>query len=182
MSGHNKFSKIKRQKGIEDAKKSKVFSVLVKQLTNESHISKGDRNSSGLRIAIDKAKAANMPGDNIDRAIAKGAGIGAGSMEEILCEAYGPGGVAIIIEGITDSKNRTINEIKFLLSEHTASLGPQGSVVWAFQKTQGGWIPTTKLTLSDEDKAKLEGLIVELEENPDIENVYTNTDLPAETE
>ncbi|MBI3633393.1 MAG: YebC/PmpR family DNA-binding transcriptional regulator [Candidatus Vogelbacteria bacterium] len=182
MSGHNKFSKIKRQKGVEDAKKSKLFSVLVKQLTAESRIAKGDRNSSGLRIAIDKAKASNMPSDNIDRAIAKGTGIGAGSMEEVLCEAYGPGGVAIIIEGITDSKNRTINEIKFLLSEHAASLGAQGSVVWAFQKSTEGWAPTTRLPLSEEDLEKLDELIAELEENPDIENIYTNAALLTEIE
>ena len=174
MSGHNKFSKIKHQKAASDAKKSKVFSALTKQIAVESRLSKGDRNSSGLRIAIEKARAANMPGDNIERAIAKGAGLGAGSMEDIVCEAYGPGGVAIIIVGTTDSKNRTINEIKFLLSENEASLGSQGSVVWAFQKTNEGYIPTTKLPLSAEDKEKLETLIGELEENPDIEDIYTN--------
>jgi YebC/PmpR family DNA-binding regulatory protein len=176
MSGHNKFSKIKHKKGAEDAKKSKLFSVLVKQITIESRLAKGDKNSAGLRIAIEKARASNMPSDNIDRAVAKGAGVGAGSMEEIVCEAYGPGGVGIIIEGITDSKNRTINEIKFLLSENGASLGSQGSVVWAFQKSNEGWVPTTKLPLSPEDKEKLEELIAELEENPDIENVYTNAE------
>lgn len=176
MSGHNKFSKIKHKKEATDAKKSKVFSVLVKQIAIESRLSKGDKNSPGLRIAIEKARAANMPGDNIERAIAKGAGIGAGSMEEILCEAYGPGGVGIILEGITDSKNRTINELKFLLSEYDASLGTQGSVVWAFQKSSDGWTPTTRIPLSPEDKEKLNSLLAELEENPDIENIYTNVE------
>lgn len=182
MSGHNKFSKIKHKKGAEDAKKSKLFSVLVKQLTIESRAAKGDKNSSGLRIAIEKAKAANMPNENIERAIAKGAGVGSGSMEEILFEAYGPGGVGLILEGITDSKNRTINEIKFLLSENGASLGSQGSVVWAFQKGPDGWTPTTKIPLSGEDIEKLEELIAELEENSDIENIFTNADLPIVVE
>ena len=89
---------------------------------------------------------------------------------------------SIIIEGITDSKNRTINEIKFLLSEYGASLGSQGSVVWAFHKTQGSWEPTTKLPLAEKDKERLEELIADLEENSDIENIYTNANLPPEIE
>ncbi|MDO8493297.1 MAG: YebC/PmpR family DNA-binding transcriptional regulator [bacterium] len=174
MSGHNKFSKIKHKKGALDAKKSKVFSVLGKQIATESRLAKGDKNSPGLRVAIEKARAVNMPLDNIERAVAKGAGLGAGQMEEFLCEAYGPGGVAIIIEGTTDSKNRTINEIKFTLSEHGASLGTQGSVVWAFKKVEGIFEPTMRLPLSDGDKGMLTALIEELEESVDVENVYTN--------
>ncbi len=176
MSGHNKFSKIKHKKEALDAKKSKVFSVFVKQIATESRAAKGDKNSPGLRVAIEKARAANMPLDNIERAIAKGTGLGAGQMEEFLCEAYGPGGVALIIEGATDSKNRTINEIKFTLSEHGASLGTQGSVVWAFKKADGVFEPTMKLPLTDRDKEALSALIEELEENADIENVYTNAE------
>ncbi len=174
MSGHNKFSKIKHKKGAEDAKRSKVFSVLVKQIILESKHSAGDKNSSGLRLAIERARAENMPKDNIERAIAKGAGVLSGGVEEILCEAYGPGGVAIIIKGMTDSKNRTINEIKFLLSEGGASLGAQGSVVWAFQKLNDGFEATTKIDLSEGDQEKLMTILDLLEENPDIDNVYTN--------
>lgn len=176
MSGHNKFSKIKHKKEAMDAKKSKVFSVLVKQIAIESRAAKGDKNSPGLRVAIDKARAANMPAENIERAVAKGAGLGAGQMEEFVCEAYGPGGAAIIIEGATDSKNRTINEIKFTLSENGASLGTQGSVVWAFQKTAEGWEPTAKMGLSETDRDNLHTLIAELEDNPDVEDIYTNAE------
>ncbi len=176
MSGHNKFSKIKHKKEATDAKKSKVFSVLVKQIAIESRLAKGDKNSPGLRIAIDKARAANMPNENIERASAKGAGVGAGTMTEFLCEAYGPGGVAIIIEGATDSKNRTINEIKFTLSKYEGSLGAQGSVVWAFQKNEGVFEPTTKIPLPEAEQAKLDELIGELEENADVENIYTNAE------
>ncbi len=174
MSGHNKWSQIKHKKGIEDAKKSKLFSGLVKQITIESRLSGGNKNAPSLKAAIEKAKAANMPSDNIERAIKKGVGLGAGSMEEILCEAYGPGGVGIIIEATTDNKNRTIQEIKHLLSENGASLANQGSVTWAFQKSEEGFIPTTKIPLGDEDKQKLENLTSELENYEEIENIYTN--------
>ena len=174
MSGHNKFSKIKHKKGAEDAKKSKLYSVMVKQITSESRKAKGDKNSTGLRAVIEKARSVNMPSENIERAVAKGAGISAGSMEEILCEAYGPGGVALIIEGITDSKNRTINEIKFILSENNASLGSQGSVVWAFKKNEDSWVPTVTIPLLTEDLEKLGALIEDLEAQEDVEGVYTN--------
>ncbi|MBI5140356.1 MAG: YebC/PmpR family DNA-binding transcriptional regulator [Candidatus Vogelbacteria bacterium] len=174
MSGHNKFSKIKRQKEATDAKKSKLFSQLVKQIITESRLAKGDRNSAGVKVAIEKAKAANMPSDNIERALKKGAGIGAGSMEEIICEAYGPGGVGIIIEGVTDNKNRTINEIKFILSESGSGLAGHGAVTWAFTKQDSEWEATTRIQLSDEDREKLDEIITTLENNPDIENIYTN--------
>ncbi len=175
MSGHNKFSKIKRQKGVEDAKKSKQFSVLAKAIAIESRQAKGDRNSAGLKVAIEKARGANMPKENIERAIAKGAGVGGGAMEEILCEAYGPGGVAIIIRGTTDNKNRTINEIKFALSETGGTLGGQGSVVWAFQNVGGKFEPVTKISLSPEDQEILNEMIETLEENPDVDDIYTNS-------
>ena len=174
MSGHNKFSKIKRKKEVEDAKKSKVFSGLVKQIALESKHASGNKNSPGLRLAIEKARALNMPGENIDRAVAKGRKTMGSGIEEILCEAYGPGGVAIIIEGTTDNRNRTINEIKFILSETGASLGSQGSVVWAFQKLKEGFEPKTLLSLSQEDEEKLMTMKERLEENPDIDNIYTN--------
>ena len=182
MSGHNKFSKIKRQKGITDAKRSKLFSQLVKQIITESRLAKGDKNSAGVKTAVEKARAANMPSDNIDRAISKGAGIGAGSMEEILCEAYGPGGVGIIIEGVTDNKNRTINEIKFILSENNANLAGQGAVVWAFAKKDGAWEATMKLPMTEGDRETLDEIIATLEDNPDIENIYTNAEEVLETE
>ncbi len=176
MSGHNKFSKIKHKKEAMDAKKSKVFAGLVKQIAIESRAAKGDKNSPGLRVAIEKARAANMPADNIDRAVAKGAGLGAGKLEEFLCEAYGPGGVAIIIEGATESTKGTINEIKFTLSEGGATLGTQGSVIWAFTKTAESWEPNAKMQLSEEDNNNLHDLIAELEDNADVENVYTNAE------
>src|SRR3989344_2307535 len=97
MSGHSKWSQIKHKKAITDARKSKVFSKLVRFLTVESRKAKGDRNAPGLRLAIEKAKAANMPSDNIDRAVEKGRGDTETAMEEVLYESYGPGGVALLI-------------------------------------------------------------------------------------
>ena len=118
MSGHNKWSKIKHKKASTDAQKSKIFSKLVRYITVESRKSKGDLNSPGLAFAIDKAKAANMPGDTIDRAVKKGSTDNSAQMESITYEAYGPGGVAIIIEALTDNRNKAAQEVtNFLLQE-----------------------------------------------------------------
>jgi len=175
MSGHNKWSKIKHKKGAEDAKKSKLFSVLAKQITTESRLAKGNSDSPSLKTAIEKAKASNMPAQNIQRAVDKGIGIGSGTMEEIVCEAYGPGGIGIIIEATTDNKNRTIQEIKHLLSKQGTALATQGSVAWAFQKDiEGGWLATINIPLSEEDDNKLEEILSALAEQGDIEEIYTN--------
>ncbi|MCE9628476.1 MAG: YebC/PmpR family DNA-binding transcriptional regulator [Candidatus Vogelbacteria bacterium] len=176
MSGHNKWSKIKNRKAITDSKKSKIFSMLAKNLTVESKKVKGDKNSPTLRAVIDRAKAANMPTDNIDRAIAKGAGADSGSFEEVIYEAYGPGGIAIIIEGITDNKNRTTPEIKHLLHSCGGSLGSQGSVLWAFSKGDEFWTPNNTLTLSEGDEEKLLHLLDILDDHDDIKNITTNAD------
>ncbi|MEI6494580.1 MAG: YebC/PmpR family DNA-binding transcriptional regulator [bacterium] len=177
MSGHNKWSQIKEKKGKEDAKKSKLFSMYARQITIESKQAKGDRSLPGLRAAIDRSKAVNMPNDVIDRAVAKGAGAGAESFEEVMYECFGPGGVAIIIEGITDNKNRTTPEIKHLLSQFGGSLGTQGSAAWAFAKNnEGAYVPNAVIPLSDEDLEKLSSLVEKLEDHDDIKNVYTNAE------
>lgn len=178
MSGHNKWSKIKHKKGAEDAKKSKVFSMLSRQIAIEARASGGDKNSPRLRTIIEKARKANMPSDNIDRAIAKATGAGSSEFEEVLYEAYGPGGVALIIEGITDNKNRTSAEMRHLLSEKGVSVGTPGSVLWAFDRTEEDgalvWKPKTTTPLADDDSEKLANLIEEIEEHDDIKHVFTN--------
>src|SRR3990167_269238 len=118
MSGHNKWSKIKNKKAVTDAHKAKIFTKLLRFITVESKKSKGDVNSPGLRTAIDKAKAENVPSDNIERAIKKGTGGEAGEMEQITYEAYGPGGCAIIIETLTDNRNKAAQEIKHILTKN----------------------------------------------------------------
>jgi YebC/PmpR family DNA-binding regulatory protein len=172
MSGHSKWSKIKHQKAATDAKKSKVFSKLVRYIAVEAKKAKGDRNAPNVRMAIEKARAANMPSDNIDRAIEKAAG--GADMESVTYEAYGPGGVALIIEGLTDSRNRTAAEIKHLLSKQGAALATPGAAMWAFTKGEAGLVPTTTVDLSDADLEKLGALVDALEENDDVQEVYTN--------
>lgn len=173
MAGHSKWAKIKHKKAVTDARKSKVFSKLVRYIAVEAKKAKGDYSAPGLRIAIEKARAENMPADNIDRAINKAAGEGIG-LESVTYEAYGPGGAALIIEGYTDNRNRTSQEIKHLLAEHGSALATPGAAMWAFTKTEEGLAPTTTVELPDEDLEKLAVLVDALEEQDDTQNVYTN--------
>src|SRR3989344_3433041 len=122
MSGHNKWSQIKRQKGVADAAKSNAWGKLGKRIAIESKKASGDVNSPTLRSIIEKARKENMPKYTIDRAIAKGTSAEASEMEAITYEAYGPGGAAIVIETLTDSRNRTAQEIKHLLTKNGLSL------------------------------------------------------------
>ena len=178
MSGHNKWAQIKHKKAITDAKKSKIFSKLVRFIAVEARLS-GGKESPGLRSAIEKAKKVNMPAENIERAIKK-ASEPSSSMENITYEAYGPGGAGIIIETLTDSKNRTAQEVKHILSKNGFELGGIGSVVWAFQKEIAPegmiWKPVSTIPLSDEDLALLDKLVEDLEENDDVQDVYTNAE------
>jgi len=167
MSGHNKWSKIKHKKAVTDARKSKTFGKLAKLIASASKDSGGDVNSPGLRLAIDKAKKENMPLSNIERAVSKGKSGEGKSMESVTYETYGPSGVAVVIEGLTDNNNRTSQEIKHLLLQHGSSLAAQGSAMWAFKKENNELTPTTTVSLSDEEIEKLERLVDELEEHDD---------------
>ncbi len=178
MSGHNKWSQIKHKKDVTDAKKSKVFSKLVRFISVEAKLS-GGKDSPGLRAAIAKAKKINMPAENIERAIKKASEPSA-QVEAITYEAYGPGGVGIIIETLTDSKNRTAQDIKHILSKNGFTLGTIGSVTWAFKKDLSpeglAWTPTGTTSLSSEDLKLLDELVEELENNDDVQEVYTNAE------
>lgn len=178
MSGHNKWAQIKHKKAITDSKKSKIFSKLVRFISVEARLS-GGKDSPGLRSAIEKAKKVNMPKDIIEKAVKKASEPSA-SMENITYEAYGPGGVGIIIETLTDSKNRTAQDIKHILVKNGFALAGIGSVVWSFvkEKTPEGliWKPTTLIPISDTDLELLEKLVDDLEENDDIQDVYTNAE------
>ncbi len=178
MAGHNKWSQIKHKKAVTDAKKSKIFSKLVRFIAVEAKLSQG-KDSPGLRAAIEKARKVNMPNDNIERALKKATEPG-NSMESITYEAYGPGGVGIIIETLTDSKNRTAQDVKHILSENGTELAGIGAVTWAFKKeiTPEGlvWTPTTTVEVSEEDLPLLEKLVEELENNDDVQDVYTNAE------
>lgn len=135
MSGHSKWSTIKRQKGIADAKKGKIFTKLGHAITMAAKEKGGDPTMNArLRMAIEAARAQNMPKDNIDRAIKKGTGELGGAVEEALYEGFGPGGVAILVLAVTDNTNRTHGEVHTIFSKHGGHLGSGGSVHWMFEK------------------------------------------------
>jgi YebC/PmpR family DNA-binding regulatory protein len=136
MSGHSKWSSIKHKKGAADAKRGRVFTRLIKEITVAARMGGGDPDGNPrLRTAIQAAKAENMPKDNIERAIKKGTGELEGvSYDEVSYEGYGPGGVALLIECLTDNKNRTVADIKHIFDRQGGSLGEPGCVAWMFEK------------------------------------------------
>ncbi len=151
MSGHSKWASIKHKKAAVDAKKGKVFSRISKEISVASRTGGGSNPDMNprLRLAIEKAKEANMPADNIKRAIMKGTGELPGmAYEEAVYEGYGPGGVALMLEVLTDNKNRTISELRHIMSKHGSSIGEAGCVAWMFEKK--GYILVDKKTI-DED-------------------------------
>ena len=238
MSGHSKWSTIKRKKAAVDAKRGKLFTKLIKEITIAARQGGGDPEANPrLRLAIDNAKSANMPAENIERAIKKATGELEGvEYTELTYEGYGPGGVALFIEAMTDNKNRTVAEVRHLLNKHGGSLGENGSVAWMFDrkgiitlpkqgKTEDDimeialdagaediqteedffevttdletfeavrkalvdagldienaslqWVAKNTVEVSGETAEKLEKLIDALEDNDDVQNVYTNAD------
>jgi YebC/PmpR family DNA-binding regulatory protein len=151
MSGHSKWHTIKHKKGAADAKRGKIFTRLIKELTVAARAGGGDPDMNPrLRTIIAEAKASNMPRENIERAIRRGTGEEPGvSYEEIMYEGYGPGGVALMIQTLTDNKNRTVGEIRFILGKHNGNLAAENSVAWMFSRK--GQIVVEK-SKADEDK------------------------------
>lgn len=242
MSGHSKWATIKRKKAATDAARGKVFTKIIKEITIAARDGGGDPDGNPrLRLAIQSAKASNMPQDNITRAIKKGTGELEGvRYDEITYEGYAPGGIAMLIESVTDNKNRTVAELRHLIGKHNGSLGESGSVAWMFDrkgvvnvekpgvvedelmelildagaddlKTDGDYFEVVcgmenfeKVRRSVEDKgykiesASLQYLAKDLipvdpakvdevircieavEDNDDVQNVYTNADFPDE--
>lgn len=179
MSGHNKWSKIKHKKAAGDAAKSRVFSKHAAIIAMESRNAAGNLASPGLAAAIERAKKDSMPKENIDRAVAKGAGAGAAALEEVMFEAFGPGGTAMIITAVTDNNNRTAPEIRHILSKAGYALGTPGSAAWAFTKVDTRYVPQNPTELSDADGEKLAELVETLEENEDVQDVFTTADEPS---
>ena len=136
MSGHNKWAKIKRKKGVNDAKRGRMFTRFIKEITIAARDGGGNAIwNPRLRLAMERAAAVNMPAENIKRAIQRGTGELPGqTYEECTYEGYGPGGVAIIIETVTDNKNRTVSELKHLLERHHGKMGAMNSVAWMFHR------------------------------------------------
>ncbi len=242
MSGHNKWSTIKHKKGAADAKRGKIFTRILKEMTVAARMGGGDPNGNPrLRAAIAEAKANNMPKDNIDRAIKRGTGeLEGATIEEITYEGYGPGGVAVMVDTMTDNTNRTTPEIRHIFEKAGGNLGTPGSVRFQFEKkgyfavekstidedrlmeivleagaddlqsddngyeiytapenfepvrqaleknniatveAKLGMIPSNYVTL-DENKARQAIKLIELlDEHDDVQNVWTNFDIPAE--
>lgn len=238
MSGHSKWSTIKRKKAAADTKRGKIFTKLIKEITIAARQGGGDPGANPrLRLAIDNAKSANMPSDNIERAIKKATGELEGvNYIELTYEGYGPGGIALLIESVTDNKNRTVAEVRHILSKHGGSLGETGSVAWMFDRKgvitvvaegksedevmevvlEAGaedfqteddfyevttavedfeevrkalqnsnfnienaslqWIAKNTVSVSGENAEKVIKIIDALEDNDDVQNVYTNAD------
>jgi YebC/PmpR family DNA-binding regulatory protein len=151
MSGHSKWSSIKHKKGAADAKRGKIFTKLIKEITVAARMGGGGDPASNprLRVAVLAAKAENMPKDNIERAIKKGTGELEGvSYEEITYEGYGPGGAAVLVESLTDNKNRTVADIRHIFSKSGGNLGENGCVSWMFSKK--GYITISKENANEE--------------------------------
>ena len=175
MSGHSKWAQIKRQKASTDAKKSAVFGKFARLVAAESKKVAGNTDSPGLRAAIERARAINMPKENIDRAVMKGKEGGGAEMESIAYEMYGPGGVAIVIDVLTDSRNRSNQELKHLLAEIGYTLATPGSALWAFTKSpDGSREAVSTVELDNDDLTKLGALVDALEARDDVDSVTTN--------
>lgn len=182
MSGHNKWTQIKHQKGAADEKRAQLFS---KTLNSISVIAKADPNpttNSKLKSAIQRAREANIPLDNINRAVNR-AKETATALEELTLEAYGPGGVAILIEVITDNRNRVVAEIKKILADGNGKWGEPGSVRWAFEKsskeTGSLWISKFPHAVSESAFRENETLISRLKEHSDTQGVFSNAVLES---
>ena len=151
MSGHSKWHSIKHKKGALDAKRGKLFTKFIKEITVAARSGGGDpEGNARLRKAIADAKAGNMPNDTIDRAVRRGTGAEEGvSYEEITYEGYGPGGVALLIESVTDNRNRTVAEIRHMFSKNGGNLAAAGAVAWMFEKK--GYIVVEKTAKPEEE-------------------------------
>jgi YebC/PmpR family DNA-binding regulatory protein len=156
VSGHSKWAQIKRKKAANDKKRGKVFTRLIREITVAARDGGDPEFNPRLRLAVDTAKAANMPADNIDRAILRGTGeLDGAAYEEMSYEAYGPGGVALYIETLRDNQNRTVAEVRHALERHGGNLGTSGSVAWQFERKGQIYVDAARY---DEDTAMMAAL------------------------
>ncbi|MDO8557925.1 MAG: YebC/PmpR family DNA-binding transcriptional regulator [bacterium] len=180
MSGHSHWSGIKHKKGIEDAKRAKVFAKMARFIVIAARGKGGNPDMNpALRMAIEKARAANMPADNIERAIKRGTGEGLEeTLEGFLYEAFAPGGAAVLIEGITDNKNRTLSEVRKIISDQGGRMAEQGSVQWMFERK--GLITLSKdapeNSSSDAEMRIIDAGAEDIRQSDEHINVYTAPD------
>lgn len=180
MAGHSKWHNIKHKKNAKDAKRGKIFMKLAKEIYVAAKQGGSDlETNSALRLAVDKAKANNMPNDNIDRAINKATGnVDGENYEEIVYEGYGPGGVAVMVETLTDNKNRTASEVRHAFSKHDGNLGENGCVSFMFHRK--GYIVIKQSDVAiDEEEFMLEAIEAgceEIESNDEVYEIYTTVE------
>jgi YebC/PmpR family DNA-binding regulatory protein len=176
MSGHSHWAGIKHRKGINDAKRAGIFTKLAKPIVIAAREGGGNPDDNfKLRLAVDKAKEFNMPKENIDRAIKRGTGeIKGEEISEIIYEAFGPGGIMMIIKTLTDNKNRTVSEIKAILGKFGGKLGGQGSVRWNFDFLDSQYKPKNVMSIDEKTKINYEKLIEQLNDQDDVEEIYDN--------
>lgn len=174
MSGHNRWSQIKNKKGVADKKRGNLFSKLLRAISIAAKADPNPQFNPRLRSAIETAKENHVPSENIKRAVNKASE--EKNLEDLIIEAYGPEGAALIIEAITDNKNRTIAEVKSILSDCDAKLAVPGSVVWSFNPPTADKDRTPKFiqSVSDQAKEKIVSLINELEAHDDVQKIITN--------
>jgi YebC/PmpR family DNA-binding regulatory protein len=175
MSGHSKWHTIKHKKGALDAKRGKIFTKLIREMTIAARIGGGDPvTNPRLRTVVDKAKAANMPADNVKRAIQKGTGDLEGvNYEDFTMEGYGPGGVAVLVEGTTDNRNRAVSEIRHIFSKHNGNMGTAGCVSYLFQQKGYIAIAADKTTEDKLMEIALEAGADDIQSSPEGFEIYT---------
>lgn len=172
MSGHSKWSQIKHKKEATDKKRSALFSKLIHNIRIAAKNDPNPEFNPQLRSAVLKAKNEGVAQETIERAVKNASE--ADELQDILIEAYGPEGAGILIEGLTDNTNRTINELKSLFKSYDAKLAPQGSLLWSFEKTDEGYGTKFPITVSERSKEKIDELTESLRERDDVNGVYTN--------
>lgn len=176
MSGHSHWAGIKHKKEITDKKRAKIFSKSLKLISAAAHGEPNPDFNPRLRTAVAKAREAGVPADTIERAI-KRAADPTEKLDELLFEAYGPGAAAILIEVVSDNRNRAVQEIKMILRDRNGKWAESGSVQWAFEQTHGAgseWSAKFPQDIADGEKQQLIDLLDALEENDDVQSVYTN--------
>jgi len=176
MSGHSKWSSIKHQKGAADKKRGKLFSILAKRISIAARSGGDLEKNPNLKTVVSKAKAANIPSDNIERAIKRGTGElpGQGPIEEVVYEAYGPGGVQLVIVASTDNRNRTTANIRHILTKNSGNLGGTGSVMWNFERSGDEFKAKANQAVDGKMAAEVSRLVELFEEDQDVESVFTN--------
>lgn len=185
MAGHSKWAQIKHKKALTDAKKSQIFSKLASLLSVAAQEKGGDpAMNPKLRMAIDKARSMNMPRENISRAIKRGTGeLPGAAIEEVYCEGYGPGGIAVLVEVLTDNKNRTRGELRRIFSEHGGKLGERGSAEWLFTRTstaEGGieYLPKSPIAVDDPKAVQtLRSFFDALDDQQDVKEIYSSAQI-----